>query len=278
MNVETRVLMAEEVRFLVDWAGAEGWNPSSADADAFRAADPEGFIGCFVDGQLVAGISAVAYGASFGFIGLYICHPDYRGRGFGMRVWQAGMARLAGRTIGLDGVPEQQANYANMGFVKAYETVRWSGSAKAICGGSIFATPVKPDQLEEINAFDARFFPDERRDFLKSWLSAPRKAFVVAKKSPLDGYAVLRKCTEGYKLGPLFANDFETSVQLLAACANAAGDSELHIDVPVSQIKFAECLSGCGFSQGFETARMYFGPALQIDMSGVFAITTLELG
>ncbi len=278
MNVETRVLMAEEVRLLVDWAGAEGWNPSSADDDAFRAADPEGFIGCFVDGKLVAGISAVAYSASFGFIGLYICHPDYRGQGFGMRVWQAGMARLAGRTIGLDGVPEQQANYANMGFVKAYETVRWSGPAKTICGGSIFATPVKPGQLDEISAFDARFFPDERRDFLKSWLSAPRKAFVVAKKSPLDGYAVLRKCAVGYKLGPLFANDFETSVQLLAACANAAGDSELHIDVPVSQIKFAECLSGCGFSQGFETARMYFGPAPQIDMSGVFAITTLELG
>ncbi len=278
MNVEVRILTPDEVRSLVDWAGAEGWNPGLSDAEAFRAADPEGFIGCFVDGQLAAGISAVAYGADFGFIGLYICHPNFRGQGFGMRVWQAGMARLAGRTIGLDGVPEQQANYANMGFVKAYETVRWSGPAKGICGGSIFAKAVGPEQFEDIVAFDTHFFPEARRAFLKGWLSAPRKAFVVAKESAVDGYAVLRKCAEGYKLGPLFANDFDTSVQLLAACANEAGDSELHIDVPASQRQFAECLSGCGFSKGFETARMYSGPAPQIDMSGVFAITTLELG
>ena len=66
---------------------------------------------------MVAGISAVDYGAGVGFIGLYICRPDMRGLGYGRAVWDAGMARLAKATIGLDGVPAQQANYRNIGFV-----------------------------------------------------------------------------------------------------------------------------------------------------------------
>jgi GNAT superfamily N-acetyltransferase len=123
-----RTLALPEIATLLDWAAAEGWNPGLNDAVAFQAADPSGFFGAFVDGVMVAGIAAVAYDAAFGFIGLYICHPDWRGQGHGKAVWDAGMAYLGERTIGLDGVPEQQANYVAMGFVPAYETIRMSGT------------------------------------------------------------------------------------------------------------------------------------------------------
>jgi GNAT superfamily N-acetyltransferase len=125
-EVEIRVLEAGEVEELVGWAALEGWNPGHGDAAAFRSADPDGFFGCFIDGRLAAGISAVRYGSGFGFIGLYICHPEFRGRGLGRQVWAAGMAHLEGRVVGLDGVIEQQANYGRMGFVPSHDTVRWS--------------------------------------------------------------------------------------------------------------------------------------------------------
>ena len=38
--------------------------------------------------MLVSAISAVAYGKNFGFIGLYICHPDHRGQG----LWHESLA------------------------------------------------------------------------------------------------------------------------------------------------------------------------------------------
>ncbi|MFN7104637.1 MAG: GNAT family N-acetyltransferase, partial [Pseudorhizobium sp.] len=126
-----RTLSFQEVQTLIDWARDEGWNPGLDDAAPFRAADPDGFIGCFIGGVMAAGISAVRYGDDFGFIGLYICHPAYRGKGYGRLVWEAAMAHLRGRTIGLDGVPEQQGNYAGMGFSPTYRTVRWSGVAPA---------------------------------------------------------------------------------------------------------------------------------------------------
>jgi hypothetical protein len=40
-----------------------------------------------------------------------IVKPDLRGRGYGLRIWQAGMKRLGSRVIGLDGVTTQQDNY-----------------------------------------------------------------------------------------------------------------------------------------------------------------------
>src|SRR5262249_10498659 len=122
-----RVLTPEEVKVLVGWAANEGWNPGLGDAAAFQATDPEGFLGAFIDGAMIAGISAIAYGKSFGLLGLYICRPEFRGQGHGKAVWDAAMARLGERCIGLDGVPAQQANYRKMGFVDAYLSARYGG-------------------------------------------------------------------------------------------------------------------------------------------------------
>jgi hypothetical protein len=44
-----------------------------------------------------------------------------------MAIWNAGMAHLGDQKVGLDGVPDQQANYGKSGFLLADETVRYSG-------------------------------------------------------------------------------------------------------------------------------------------------------
>src|SRR6187551_2105909 len=119
-----RSMNAAEVEIAEDWAAKEGWNPGFTDAASFRAADPEGFLVGYLGDELVAMISAVAYGDGYGFLGFYIVKPEQRGRGFGMQVWNAGMKRLGSRNIGLDGVLEQEANYARSGFKAAYRDVR----------------------------------------------------------------------------------------------------------------------------------------------------------
>lgn len=282
---EIRILSSTEVETLIGWAGSEGWNPGLADASAFRAADPQGFLGCFVNGALTAGISAVAYGEDFGFIGLYICHPDFRGKGYGRQVWDAGMAYLAGRTIGLDGVPEQQANYAGMGFEPTSQTFRWSGriTAPPPPSPASSALPIKvraaaPDLLPALGAFDRRFFPAERSTFLTEWLSAPRETLVATAAAGIAGYAVLRHCLVGHKLGPLFAVGDDAADALLDACLQRIGADELQIDVPEAQEAFSNRLARLGFTRGFATRRMYRGPAPLVDQSGVYGITTLELG
>lgn len=276
-DVEIRTLSLNEVAQLVAWAGQEGWNPSPDDAKAFFAADPAGFLGCFVDGALVSGISAISYGEAYGFIGLYITRPAFRGQGYGLNVWNAAMARLTGRTIGLDGVPAQQENYQKMGFRKAYETTRWSGTPSAL---------TKEQNIENANShvfnellpFDSLYFPEDRSDFLASWIRVPRTCFIVRCDGKVAGYAVIRACLEGFKVGPLFARNIATARSLLAACGTVADGETLHLDVPDLQVDFGQYLKDCGFNSSFATARMYLGPPPQVEMSGIFAITTLELG
>ncbi|BCG93129.1 acetyltransferase [Mesorhizobium sp. 131-2-1] len=261
---------------LVDWAAGEGWNPGLGDAAVFRAADPEGFIGAFVDGEMVAGISAVAYGDGFGFIGLYICRPDRRGEGHGKAVWDAGMARLGDRVIGLDGVVEQQANYRRMGFASVYETLRYSGHATGLTGGGDIRR-LTPDLAAEILTYDRACFPAPRPAFLEGWLQPPRVALLAVKASRICGYGVARQCREGFKVGPLFADDTETALRLLAALANRMTGT-LHIDVPAANSGFVAALRAAGLSPGFSTTRMYRGGAPANAQARVFGITTLELG
>jgi len=271
-----RVLASQEVEMLVDWAAGEGWNPGLGDAAVFRAADPEGFIGAFVDGEMVAGISAVAYGDGFGFIGLYICRPDRRGEGHGKAVWDAGMARLGDRVIGLDGVVEQQPNYRRMGFAPVYETLRYSGHSTGLTGGGDIRVPT-PDLVAELFAYDRACFPAPRPAFLEGWLQPPRVALLAMKAGGICGYGVARQCREGFKVGPLFADDTETALRLLAALADRMTGT-LHIDVPAASSGFVAALRAAGLSPGFSTTRMYRGGVPDNAQAKVFGITTLELG
>ena len=100
----------DEVRLILDWAAAEGWNPGLSDAEAFVAADPEGFLLGRLGSEPVAAISLVRYDDRFAFLGCYIVTPELRGRGHGIAMWRAAVERAEGRTIGLDGVPAQQAS------------------------------------------------------------------------------------------------------------------------------------------------------------------------
>lgn len=278
-GAELRVLTLPEVEELVGWAALEGWNPGHGDAAAFRAADPDGFIGCFVEGRFAAGISAVRYGAGFGFIGLYICHPDFRGQGLGRLVWDAGMSHLGGRVIGLDGVVEQQANYARMGFEPAYDTVRWSTErAPDLPRADEACQSVSETDVADILAFDRRFFPEARESFLTTWTPPPRRAFVCRRQGVVAGYAVVRPCLSGHKIGPLFAVDGRTAEDLLKVCLANLGGAEIHLDVPDYQQGFRYLLERLGFKPGFKTARMYRGTPPSLHKAGVYAITTLELG
>ena len=267
MTRTIRNLDLAEIGTLLDWAAAEGWNPGLNDAVAFQAADPGGFFGAFVDGVMVAGISAVAHDAHFGFIGLYICHPEWRGQGHGKAVWDAAIAYLGTRAIGLDGVAAQQANYAAMGFVPAYETIRMSGTLSA----NPAALPAA--QLEDIAALDRQCFPAQRDQFLRRWLAPPNRGVMQSQHGAAEAYAVLRPCRDGAKIGPLFAGSIGAAVGLLTGLSGT-----VHIDVPAFQSEWLEALVARGFTEGFRTRRMYRGPPPAMDLTRVFGVTSLELG
>jgi hypothetical protein len=267
----------------VDWAAAEAWNPGLDDAEAFLAADPGGFLMGRVDGAPATAISVVAYGPAFGFLGFYICRPEFRGRGFGMATWQAGMARLGGRIVGLDGVVAQQANYAKSGFALAHRNVRYGGRATATETADPRIVELGRDRplglAGAVVAYDRAFFAGPREAFLRNWLRPPgRRTLAFVEGNEVRGYGSVRACRSGYKIGPLFADTPDIAERLLAALTGRLRGTEIFLDVPEPNAEAVALATRHGLAPVFETARMYRGSAPDLPLSRIFGITTFELG
>lgn len=276
-----RPMRGAELDLALDWAAAEGWNPGLSDAAAFRAADPEGFWLAELAGEPVASLSVVRYGPAFGFLGFYICRPGHRGRGIGLALWQAGMAHLGARCVGLDGVVAQQANYRRSGFVLAHRNIRYGAAAPR--------PPAMPAGVEVVEAVtlpfaaiaaeDRRCFEAPREAFLRAWLTLPGHVALAARRAGrLAGHAVLRPCREGSKIGPLFAEGPEAAAALFAALLARAPPGPVFLDVPEPNDAARAMAEAAGMAPVFETARMYRGTPPPTEAARVYGVTSFELG
>jgi GNAT superfamily N-acetyltransferase len=277
-DLTIRHMRPDEIALAADWAAAEGWNPGLADVACFATEDPEGFFISELDGQPAAVISCVNYGARFAFLGFYIVRPDLRGRGHGLKIWNAAIAHARPRVIGLDGVVAQQANYRKSGFELAYANIRYGGTVAAppAPNADIIALADVPAAL--IEADDATVFPAPRPAFLRAWINTPgHVGRALMRDGRLAGWGVIRPCRTGHKIGPLIADDRAGAETVLSALL-ASGGGEIFLDVPEINRDAVALAQGLGLAPVFETARMYTGaiPLLRIDR--VFGVTTFELG
>jgi GNAT superfamily N-acetyltransferase len=117
-EIAIQPLTKQDLSTLMQWAANEGWNPGKNDLDVFWATDPEGFYGCFYEGQLIAGGAIVTYQGAFGFMGLFIVHSAYRSHGIGKKLWYARRDKLISRLsanapMGMDGVVSMQHESSN---------------------------------------------------------------------------------------------------------------------------------------------------------------------
>ncbi|MFE9843898.1 GNAT family N-acetyltransferase [Streptomyces goshikiensis] len=278
---------AADMEMIRAWADEEGWNPGDTDRFAFAVADPEGFLVGRLDGEPVACVSAVRYGAGFGFIGFYIARPAFRGRGYGIRLWHAGMERLDGRLVGLDGVVDQQDNYRKSGFRSAWNNVRHEGvpqgaaldaaGADGADGVEIVDAATLP--FRQLAAYDRRFFPASRDAFLSAWTGLPgRTALAAVRDGRIEGLGVIRPCSSASRIGPLYAATPGVAAALLRRLAEHAPGGEVAVDVPDVNRAATALFTGLGLVPTFEAARMYTGPAPELDLAGLFGVTSLELG
>lgn len=272
-----RALNTAEIGLAVEWAAAEGWNPGLADAACFATVDPAGFLVAELDGAPAAVISVVNYDTRFAFLGFYIVRPELRGQGIGFRLWQAGLAHAGARTIGLDGVVAQQANYASQGFALAHRNIRFTGTPEAGEMGETADLAQVP--FAAIEGSDAQVFPAPRAAFLKAWITAPgHVGRAVLRNGRLAGWGVVRPARTGWKIGPLVAEDAEVADRLFRALRAAAGSDSIVLDVPEPNAPALALARRHGLTPVFETARMYRGSLRPARLEPVYGVTSFELG
>lgn len=301
------VMTEGDLQRVLGWADKEGWIPGVQDAMPFLVADREGFfMAKNGSGDSLASISAVRSGERYGFIGLYICVPELRGKGHGTALFRHALRYLEGRVMGLDAVVAQQSNYGKHGFVMAHRTVRLGGEvvvnsttsptlapAPERVGsanhhdGLVVQTVTHGDDLQRLIDFDHQHVPAHRPEFVRAWLTTPGHITCAAiKDGVVEGYGVLRPASGGMRFGPLFAASFGVA-ELLAKALIAAtissptasdGKLTVFIDVPEPNSEGIRLGETLGLHEVFSVGRMYKGPAPSLPLDRIFGFTSLELG
>lgn len=278
-----RGMRREELDALVHWAANEGWNPGLSDADIFWATDPEGFIAAELNGDLVGGGSIVSYGRRYGFMGFFIVHPDHRGRGLGNTLWHARRDMLLDRldkpaTIGMDGVFDMQHYYAKGGFEFAGRDLRFETTGRPWpiarnildAGNLVFA---------DIEAYDRAHFPAPRSGFLRRWLKQPGAFSLGAVNDEnISGFAVMRPCRTGFKIGPLFADNPNIAENLFCALSAQVPGEPIFLDVPENNHPAIAMAHRHEMLEVFGCAKMYLGPKPSLPEHEIFGVTSFELG
>lgn len=136
------------------------------------------------------------------------------------------------------------------------------------------------DNFEMIRNYDLQFMPDSRDVFLKCWLSQDDSWIIgIVENDFLKAYGKIRKCNEGYKIGPLFAENAVMAKNIFFELQNKVDEgSTFTIDIPESNSLSLQIAKDFKMEYFFETARMYKGKIPNLPLDKTFGITTYELG
>lgn len=308
-NIETRVATSDEVSLLLSWAQNEGWNPGLHDTDLFYETDQSGFFVTLLDETPVAGISVVKLNLEHAFLGLYLCKPEHRGKGYGMQTWSTAIKSVGTRSIGLDGVVAQQSNYLREHFVYSHRNVRFagtlsdtqgsdkqgsdnqvsdnprsdsihSGSEYKVLDTTLTIVDASHVHLNALVLYDADVGGIKRDDFYRAWLTScdSRQTFIALVGDHIAGIIGIRQCVDGYKVGPWIADDQTIAQALFSKIPEHIGNETLMVDVPDSNQIAMHMMKQLNLSPVFETARMYRGQPPVINTEKLFGVATLELG
>lgn len=274
-----RKALPEEVPLFIAGAGKEGWNPGIHDGECHYAVDPDGWLVAVSGVEIIGTIVLTNYDDRFSFGGFFIIKEEFRHGGIGWELWETAKSHVGDRNLGIDGVYEMQDNYSrHSGFRFAYRNIRWEGIAAGSPQEDL--VPVAEVPFRDIAAYDSLHFPARRETFLEKWLDMPDST-ALAYAGPdggIAGYGVIRKCINGNKVGPLFADSPEIAEKLLEGLEYSIEGETFYFDTPEINPDAVRMAKIREMSEVFGTARMYTGDIPNLPDEQIFGVTTFELG
>lgn len=269
-----------ELQIALSWAQKEGWNPGLNDASCFYQADPQGFFVGYLNDEPIAVGSAVIYDDHFAFCGLYIVKPEFRAQGYGLRLTEERLKYVGNRITGLDGVLDKVSKYERLGYVASHRQIRYEWKGNLSFSPSPDIVDLKTISFKQLEDFDQHYFQAPRSKFLHCWIDQTNGyALGYVKDQQLSGYGVIRKCFQGYKIGPLFARSPMIAQALFEALCSKISDGPVYIDIPEPNKNALLLVGQYNMSPKFEVIRMYRNGVPKVNLDeGIYGITTFELG
>ena len=218
-------------RFAIKPMAKEGWRPGLKDAELFLACDPTAAFVGELNGKPIATVRISKYGDSFAFIGAYLVDKAYRGKGYGLKIFNAAVSSVKPTSnIGLYALLHLEKMYERSGFRSHFHAARYDFHLPTTIACfpeilekiSVEVKAIEDVELENIFRYDTHVFGFERSAFLSRLLRAEGTlGYVAVNNDGLTvGYISARPTflqEEGYLIGPLFADSKAIAERLLKA-------------------------------------------------------------
>ena len=124
--LQIRPLNNNDIEIITTWACIEGFAPGIGDIGIYRNTDRQGIWVACIDNKPIGCIAGIRYNKLYAFIGLFIVLKEYRGKGYGIKLWKHALSYLNNiPCIGLEAAPDRIRDYSGWGFKVSSTTTRW---------------------------------------------------------------------------------------------------------------------------------------------------------
>ncbi|KAF1940315.1 hypothetical protein EJ02DRAFT_467472 [Clathrospora elynae] len=223
-----------------------GWNRAEADCHTHYTVAQNGENWLLVipekSGKPEGCLLALIYPNSTGWIAFFILNASSRGQGLGRELWKEmdlTFRRAATTTIGLDGVQEQYDTYRRRGFesagkihILARHALKGKPTIQPLdLTGAVELQDLRDADPKELAKLDYEHTGLDRSAYWATGLLVDRMyAFGFAILSPkndrLTGFIYVRRCENGHRFGPLYAETYAQAKQLLHKAMNNVSASQ----------------------------------------------------
>lgn len=257
-----RPLKLNNISAAMNLSTAEGWNQTERDW-ALLIKESEG--ACVLaehDSKVIGTTTAIRYSHQLAWIGMVLVDKAYRGQGVSKALLAHVFKNASDISIKLDATPAGQQVYRQFDFKDEYlidrmMNVSLTNSASSDNSG-IEPEPVKPENIEDIVAFDAAVFGTKREHLVTSLVKEyPDKAWMVRHNNRVTGFVLGRDGNKYHHVGPVSASAIEDAQALIAKSLRGLIQKPVVVDVLQDKQALIAMLKSLGFTKRRHFVRMY---------------------
>ena len=210
----------EEVRTAITKSAVdrEGWKIGMDDHELLFASDPYGIFIGELDGVLISSLCVVKFGDDLAFLGYYIVDKSFRGKGYGLAIFEAGMASLSkSHNCVLDAQPWAVCLYEKSGFRRAWTNHKLkfliSDTAHILKDFNpppeMVIRPANQVNFDDLSAYASEVFGAPLGRYFKKMMEAPS---IISFAATIEGVIVgfvsaRREFSKGaWQIRPLYAD------------------------------------------------------------------------
>ena len=233
----TKSMTQDEAWWMWDRAIKLGWEITYGDPEAFWAVGETGYFVGELNGTIISCVGLLKYSDSFAYVSMYIVDEEYRGKGYGLKTFNAAMQSIpSGCNVGLTAPPDHEAIYQRSGFKQYWRVleklfnISELASIECTQPNNVIIHPITSNTstviVQAITDYDSKCFFTTRSKYVKERIFSANETkrgshFVALDKTngTVVGLIVVKQPisdkVSSYQVGPFYADNVEIASCLL---------------------------------------------------------------